>query len=394
MTLRVPVGRRAGAARGPQPAPATDAGAGPRRRRVDRPGLADPHGSSSTRPSARARRRPGQPSGARPARPSCPSARSPSAGRRPAHRRRAPTTTNLYVAFRCAYGSKRPRDDTFSVDEQTVVEEAESVAVMIDPVHAHANALMFSVSRTGNRVDLELSEGGSSLNLDWRGIWSAATQRGPDAWTAEFKIPFGTLRLPSTAGPATLGINFRRREPYSGEWSLWALHPPATESYDINFFGHLVGLRDVRPGQRLFLQPYVSVVYERGDARERSPLDDFTGTNGDVRAFAGAYARYLAPGPLRVDATFNPNFIGVTPDRALANFDRFELEFPEQRTFFAEDLQRFQFGGKRYEYGDLGAQLFYSRRIGLRTTTSGLTSRAHALRRKSVVQTGGTGPRS
>ena len=52
---------------------------------------------------------------------------------------------------------------------------------------------------------------------------------------------------------------------------------------------------------------------------------------------------------------------------AIANFDRFELEYPEKRQFFAEDNPRFAFGGARYVFGDLGAQLFYSRRLGIVT---------------------------
>ncbi len=299
---------------------------------------------------------------------------------------------NLYVAVRCAYAAKRPRDDTFSTDEEGMLDEAETFSVIVDPQHTHTNAFLFAVARVGTRADIELSDGGSNVNMDWRGIWDVATRRDADGWTAEFRIPWGTMRMPRPAGPVTVGLNFRRKEPQSGESALWSLHPPATFAFDVNFFGHLDGLVDVRPSQRLYLQPYVAVAYDQTSGRN-SFLNDMTGTNREVRAFGGLYARYQPPGPVRFDGTFNPNFSGVTPDRALANFDRFELEFPEVRPFFAEDVQRFQLGGKLYEpfRDDPGTQLFYSRRIGLRTTTAGLTEVVPVLYGvKSVLRAGGT----
>jgi hypothetical protein len=298
---------------------------------------------------------------------------------------------NLYVAFRCAYAKKRERDDSFSSDELAVLTEAESVGVLVDPLHSHTNAFLFAVSRVGARADVELSEGGSSANENWRGIWNVATRRTEDTWTAEFKIPWGTMRMQSATGPITVGLNFRRREPVSGEKSLWTAQPPATALYDTNFFGHLEGLVDIRPDQRLYLQPYIAVAYDQTPPVSQSILTDMTGQSERVRGFAGLYARYQPPGPFRFDGTFNPNFVGVNPDQALANFDRFELEFPEARPFFAEDTQRFQFGGRRYDFGDLGAQLFYSRRIGLRTNAAGLTEVVPILYGgKSVLRSGGS----
>src|SRR5260221_11793487 len=89
--------------------------------------------------------------------------------------------------------------------------------------------------------------------------------------------------------------------------------------------------------------------------------------------------------------TFNPDCPAVRPDQALAHFDRFEIEFPEARPFFAEDNPRFQFGAPRYLFGDVGAQLFYSRRLGIDTNTAGLTRAVPILWGvKSVLREGGT----
>jgi hypothetical protein len=298
---------------------------------------------------------------------------------------------NLYVAFRCTYSKPGERDDSFTADEATLLTDSESVSVIVDPVHGHTGAYQFAVSPVGARADVELSEQGAAANTDWSGIWESGTQRSDTGWTAEFKIPWGTMRMPSHTEPFDLGLNFTRREPTSGEYSLWSLHPPATEEFDTNYFGHLDSLSNVYPGQRLYFEPYVAFAYDSNPNRNISALSDFTGTHGNFRTYAGAYARFRPPGPFRMDATFNPDFSAVRPDQALANFDRFEIEFPEARPFFAEDNPRFQFGAPRYLFGDLGAQLFYSRRLGIDTNTAGLTQAVPILWGvKSVLRAGGT----
>ena len=53
--------------------------------------------------------------------------------------------------------------------------------------------------------------------------------------------------------------------------------------------------------------------------------------------------------------TLNPDFGQVEADPAQVNLSAFELFFPEQRPFFLEGADLFEFGG---------GELFYSRRIG------------------------------
>jgi len=299
--------------------------------------------------------------------------------------------THLYVAFTCRYSKRREPNDAYAGDESEVLTESENVQVLVDAEHAHTGAYQFAVSPAGVRADGELSDQGSEQNLDWHGIWDVATAFTPDGWTAEFAIPWGTMYMPASDEAFDVGINFARHESFSGETSLWALHPPATEEYDVNFFGHLEGLAKVTPDQRLLLLPYVAAAFDATANAMQSQLTDLTGTGQQGRAYAGVYLRLRPPGPFRLDATLNPDFTAVNPDQALANFDRFELEYPEARTFFAEDAPRFAFGGQRYFFGDLGAQLFYSRRLGIVTDTQGLTQIVPILYGvKSVLRAGGT----
>ncbi len=299
--------------------------------------------------------------------------------------------TYLYVAFRCRYGKPHPPSDAYAADERTLLDESEYVSVIVDAVHGHTGGYQFAVSPAGARADAEISDQGAAQNLDWHGLWDADTELTEDGWTAELAIPWGTMYLPSSDEAFDIGIEFERHEPTSGELSLWTLAPPATELYDVNFFGHVEGLERVHPGQRLLLLPYAALAFDSNPPTMQSRLTDFSGTNAQGRLYAGAYVRLRPPGPFRLDATFNPDFSAVNPDQAAANFDRFELEYPEARPFFAEDAPRFQFGGTRYAFGDLGAQLFYSRRLGISTDTQGFTTIVPILSGvKTVFRDGGT----
>jgi hypothetical protein len=67
----------------------------------------------------------------------------------------------LYVAFRCRYGKPHEPSDSFAGDEQTLLDESEHVAVLVDAVHGHTGAYEFAVSPAGVRADAELSDQGS-----------------------------------------------------------------------------------------------------------------------------------------------------------------------------------------------------------------------------------------
>jgi hypothetical protein len=292
--------------------------------------------------------------------------------------------SSLYVAFRCAYSTQQPRDDSWPADEETLFKESERVGVLVDTRLDHASARSFTVGRRGARGDLEITYNGAVINREWRGLWDAATSTSADAWTAELRIPWGTLGLPAQLGAFQVGVNFVRSEPRAAEYAFWALVPP-NSSGPPSFYGHLVGMSNVHPSQRLYLQPFVAAAVRR-PADARAPrLRDFTGQQGNVALYGGFYARYRPAGPVQLDATMNPDFSTATPDEAVANLDRFELNYPELRPFFAEDKPRFEFGVPD------GAQLFYTRRLGLRAREDGSYEEVPILYgAKGILREGGT----
>ena len=248
--------------------------------------------------------------------------------------------------------------------------ETDSFQIVLDTYRDLQNGFVFGTNPAGLEYDGQLTnegEGsggiggglvvrsgsqqqrgsGGGFNLNWDGVWQVATQVTDVGWTAEFAIPFRTLRYASGAAQ-TWGINFQRNIRHRNEQSYWA---PLPRQYNLNrlsLAGELRGL-EVPPPRNLQLNPYLL-----GKALRRD-VDSRTTTLGDV----GADLKYSVTPSLTLDLTYNTDFAQVEVDDQQINLDRFNLFFPEKRPFFLENAGLFSVG----QPGEL--ELFFSRRIGI-----------------------------
>ena len=188
---------------------------------------------------------------------------------------------------------------------------------------------------------------GGGFNLNWDGVWQVNAQISEIGWTAEFAIPFRTLRYP-TGEVQTWAVNFQRNIRSRNEESFWAPLPRQFNLNRLSLAGELQGI--VVPKQRnLKLTPYVL-----GEAVRRTPEPTTTST-GDV----GADLKYSVNPSLTLDLTYNTDFAQVEVDEQQINLDRFNLFFPEKRPFFLENAGLFSVG----QPGQV--EIFFSRRIGI-----------------------------
>jgi hypothetical protein len=72
---------------------------------------------------------------------------------------------------------------------------------------------VFALNPSGARYDGLINPGGESDNVDWDGIWEAATARSTTGWSAELWIP---MQVPILAGGK---INGRAASTNVGGWS-------------------------------------------------------------------------------------------------------------------------------------------------------------------------------
>jgi hypothetical protein len=232
------------------------------------------------------------------------------------------------------------------------------VAIVLDPFHDHRNAYVFATNPNGAEFEALLTDEGREFNRDWRGVWRVAAHRGPDGWTAEFEIPFRTLRYPSGGG-RIWGFNVGRmirRKNEEALWSGWSRDEGGL--HRVSRAGHLEGLEGLpRAGFALEAKPY----FVAGGTRTVEPDAP---TETDTRLELGADLKWeVAPG-LLLDVTANTDFAQVEVDDEQVNLTRFDLFFPEKRDFFLENAGVFEYGWRSF-FEPPPFLLFFSRTIGV-----------------------------
>ena len=188
---------------------------------------------------------------------------------------------------------------------------------------------------------------GGGFNLNWDGAWQVASRVTEVGWTAEFAIPFRTLRYPRREAQ-TWGVNFQRNIRHRNERAFWAPLPRQFNLNRLSLAGELQGIET--PAQRnLKLTPYVLGEALRSAAARRTIGD------GDF----GADLKYSITPSMTLDLTYNTDFAQVEVDEEQINLDRFNLFFPEKRPFFLENAGLFSVGRPGQ------VEIFFSRRIGI-----------------------------
>ena len=188
---------------------------------------------------------------------------------------------------------------------------------------------------------------GGGFNVNWDGVWQVSAEISELGWTAEIAIPFRTLRYPS-GDVQTWGLNFQRNIRSRNEQSYWAPLPRQFRLHRLSLAGELQGI-EVPPQRNLKLTPYVlGQALRRTDDTKTTALGDF-----------GADLKYSVTPSMTLDLTYSTDFAQVEVDDQQVNLDRFNLFFPEKRSFFLENAGLFSVG----QPGQL--EVFFSRRVGI-----------------------------
>ena len=253
--------------------------------------------------------------------------------------------------------------------------DSDSFQLILDTFLDGRNGFVFGASPAGQEYDGQVIDegvggsgmgrggasvgGGGGFNLNWDGAWEVRTRISEVGWSAEFAVPFRTLRYPG-GRRQTWGVNFQRTIRRRNESAYWA---PLTLQYNlfrVSEAGRLTGLI-VPDGatNNLKLTPYVIGEASRLDA---APARGMVST-GDF----GADLKYSVTSSLTLDATYNTDFAQVEVDEQQINLDRFNLFFPEKRPFFLENAGVFTVtnAGGAVQGDPAQTELFFSRRIGI-----------------------------
>nr|WP_298994483.1 DUF5916 domain-containing protein [uncultured Allomuricauda sp.] len=230
----------------------------------------------------------------------------------------------------------------------------------IDSYHDKRTAFSFTVTAAGVKGDEFVSNNGSNWDGSWNPIWYTKTNVDEEGWTAELKIPLSQLKF-SGADDQVWGLQSTRRFFRAEERSLWQRKPIDQPGW-VSEFGELHGLKNIEPQKQLEIQPYTVTSGETYEAEEGNPFRD--GNDNDVTV--GLDAKIGITNDLTLDLTVNPDFGQVEADPSAIALDGFQIFFREQRPFFVENKNIFDFNVSQSEAGNTFGfdNVFYSRRIG------------------------------
>lgn len=264
--------------------------------------------------------------------------------------------SKLYFAFKCF--DTDPRRIIARYDAHDARTNSDSVDILLDPFGDRRTGYWFSVNARGVQFDALVSESGRDegaqptanpfarlMDMSWDAIWESAAQIENWGWAAEVAIPFKSIRFAIRS--TVWGINLGREIVRKNERAYWAFVSRFDQMMRPSKAGELHGIENIRPGRNLEVIPFFVPRLRRGAPDPDANDNDATG---------GVDLRWGLTANLTANLTLNPDFGETEADIANITISRFELFFPEKRTFFTEGANYFR----------TPLNLFFTRRLGAR----------------------------
>jgi hypothetical protein len=250
--------------------------------------------------------------------------------------------------------------------------ETDSIQVLLDTFDDNQNAFIFGTNPIGIEYDGQVAGEGqtgsfqnrggvagsqrgqlSGFNANWDGDWRVRAQITERGWETEMAIPLKTLRY-NSGTDRSWGFNVMRNIRRKNEQVFLSPIERGYSLHRVSQAATLTGL-DLPPRRDIKAIPYVAAKFNKDYIR---PSGEQLDREGDV----GLDVKWGVRPNLTADFTVNTDFAQVEADEEQVNLTRFELFFPEKRSFFLENASIFQFGAPQQ------IDLFFSRRIGLSQT--------------------------
>ena len=162
---------------------------------------------------------------------------------------------NVYVAARMRETDPSKRVTSDMRRDANNLYNNDHIAVLFDTFDDRRNAFGFSSNAQGGMFDWQVTNEQPSNN--WNGLWDVRTADFEGGWTAEFIIPFRSMRF--REGATQWGINFRRMVRWKNELTFLSTVPISWGRRGlskVSSVGTLVGIESPAHLRNLDVKPY------------------------------------------------------------------------------------------------------------------------------------------
>jgi hypothetical protein len=210
-----------------------------------------------------------------------------------------------------------------------VLSDQDMVQVTIDPTGGRKFGHFVRVNPNGSVGDGLFNEDTQNEDYSPDFEFEVVTGRFEGGWTAEFRIPFSSLRYGDPPAREWSMLVFRSY-PRDQRYKIASAPFPRDLTCLLCLAEPLTGLADIPPTRHLAITPNATARTVRNRSEGRA-------TTRDSEIVPSADIKWRPRGDVIVDATINPDFSQVELDTPqLAGNAQFALFFPEKRPFFLE----------------------------------------------------------
>lgn len=255
--------------------------------------------------------------------------------------------THLFIGVQCE--DPNPAQITVSTlkRDSDAIAGDDYVGFVLDPFGQRRLGYFFIVNAGAAMSDGQLTPEKGDTSFD--ALWDAKVHRTETGWTLEAAIDLRSIQF---SRAAAWHFNVTRNVPREQMTLNWSGHTLDSSAFDFLRAGTLEGTEDLNQGLGLRASPYL-----RADHKIQPENKN--------KENAGLDARYQLTPQLGATFTYNTDFAEAEVQDLRFNLSRFPLFFPEKRSFFLEDANRFDFSQGLQGTSSVTFYPFYSRQIGL-----------------------------
>jgi hypothetical protein len=224
------------------------------------------------------------------------------------------------------------------VDRDQIIGTDDNIAVFLDTRNDRKAAVELRVNPRGIQADASWNDATFTEDFSPDYFYDTAARITETGWTAEYRIPFSSLRYPR-GDPQTWGIQIWRNYPRDNRYFIHSNPIPRGSNCGLCHIRTITGLSGLPEGGHLVVAPYAT-------GTQNAAPKDGPGSRLEtesVDADGGLDVKWTPGSNHAIDGTLNPDFSQVESDVAqIAVNQRFALFFPEKRPFFLEGVDLFE----------------------------------------------------